>query len=102
MVVVSDCLPVVAGGVPQCHGQSIYLLDRDGAGLLPVSMGKPNPLLAALRRLPLLGRLMPPLHTVRWGAVGTYQVYLRAAPSGACAAPPCYQALLLDAAPGSL
>jgi hypothetical protein len=67
----------------QGWGPSI-LVDPDRLTLLSLTLGAPHPLLA------------------HWGAVATYWVQLRAAPVGTCTSPPCYQALLLDAAPDAL
>ena len=55
--------------------------------------------LAFLRRVPALGTLMPAAQSPHWGAVTTYRVQLRAVPAGSCTGEPCYEALLLDAAP---
>jgi hypothetical protein len=66
---------------------------------LALAWGGADPLLAALRRLPLIGRLAPRPQVLRWGAPATYRVRLRASDALACATPPCYEALLLDAAP---
>jgi hypothetical protein len=66
---------------------------------LPLTVGAPNPLLAVLRRLPLAGPLVPAPQALPWGAVSTFHVQLRAAPSDACSSPPCYAALLLSTAP---
>jgi hypothetical protein len=85
------------GGAP-CRDRSAYLLDRDGASLLPVTGWASDPLLAALRRLPLLGALLPRPQVVRWGALATYRVQLLPVAAGACSVAPCYRALLLDAA----
>lgn len=67
------------------------------AGVWPLDLqwGRPDPWLAALRRLPLLGRLVPPqrLHV---GRLGIYRVRL-CAPTGWAAG--CAGAVLLDADP---
>jgi len=49
---------------------------------LPVQLGTQNPQLAFLRRLPLVGRVVPPPQGVR-----------------VCVSAPCYEAVLEDAAP---
>jgi hypothetical protein len=66
---------------------------------LPVERENPDPLLAALRRLPLGGRLLPAEQQIHWGMLTTYRVRVRVAPALVCRRPPCYEALLLDAAP---
>jgi hypothetical protein len=78
------------------------LVDADAAATadpLPLAWTGPDPMRAYLRRLPVLGRLVPRVQAVHWGEVALYRVQLRAAPANSCASPPCYEALLLDAAP---
>jgi hypothetical protein len=86
-----------------------------GRGALPVERRLPTSWLPALRRIPLLGALVPAPRTPRWGAVGTYAVRVRAQPitpcpwyrcggdadlaAFSCDAATCYEALLLDAMP---
>jgi hypothetical protein len=67
---------------------------------LPLVRRAPSALWAILRRLPLVGSFAPAPHALPWGAVGTYRVQLRAAPT--CPAPSCYEAVLVDAAPDAL
>jgi hypothetical protein len=79
----------------------MYLVNDDGAGasgVLPLAWGHQEGVPAFLHRVLQLGGLMPASQAVHWGAVATYQVQLRAAPAGFCTSPPCYQAVLLDAA----
>ena len=66
---------------------------------LPVVHGGLDPVLGRLRRLPLLGTLLPAPQVLRWGAVATYRVRLRAIPQSICGTGVCYEAVLLDAAP---
>jgi hypothetical protein len=78
------------------------LLDADAPGGSPglsLVWGRGDPLLTALRRLPLLGRLAPPMQAIRWGVRATYRVQLRLAPPASCAALPCIEAVVLDATP---
>jgi hypothetical protein len=82
-----------------CRDRAPALLGRDGAGMLPVAGWEPDPLLAALRRLPLAGGLVPGPQVARVGVLATYRVRLKTAPAPVCDATPCYEALLLDAAP---
>jgi hypothetical protein len=66
----------------------------------PLALGTPGALLAALRRLPLVGPLLASQQTVRWGAAATYRGQLRAIPHSLCGTGSCYEAvLLLDATP---
>jgi hypothetical protein len=99
MVLSSGCLAWDAGGSAPCRDRSAYLLDRDGASVLQVAGWESDPLLAALRRLPLVGRLVPGPQVVHWGALATYRARLVAAAAAMCDVAPCYVALLLDATP---
>jgi hypothetical protein len=84
---------------PYCHG-SAYLMDAGGtSGILPLAWGSQGSVLAFLRRVPLLSSLLPPLQAVRWEEVATYRAELRTMPGALCGAAPCYEVLLLDAAP---
>jgi hypothetical protein len=66
---------------------------------LVLSMGPANSLLALLRRLPLVRRLVPGPQLLRWGRPAVYRVRVR----GAAGTPPRgtrhYEAVLLDPAP---
>jgi hypothetical protein len=62
----------------------------------------PPPAVAVLRRLPLLRGLVPAPQALRWGAVATYRVRLQAIPESICDSDICFEALLLDAAPGAV
>jgi hypothetical protein len=59
----------------------------------------PDPLLAFVRRVPLLGGPLPAPQAVDWWEVATYRVELRAIADGPCGAGTCYVAVVLDAAP---
>lgn len=68
----------------------------DGLRPLYLQWGRPDPWLAVLRRLPLLGRLVPPPQRPRVGLPGIYRVRL----AGPSASPPGGADLvLLDANP---
>jgi hypothetical protein len=68
-------------------------------GGLPVQLGAENPQLAVLRRLPLLGRVVPPPQVVHWGIPAVYRVQLQPTQRSVCGSAPCYAAVLEDAAP---
>jgi hypothetical protein len=70
-----------------------------GAPALSLRWGGADPFIGAWRRTPVLGRLALLPQTVRWGTPATYRVRLAAAPSSACTGAPCFEAVLLDAAP---
>jgi hypothetical protein len=77
--------------------------DADAASApLLMARAAPDSLLVFVRRVPLLGGLLPAPQVVHWGEVATYRVELRAMPDESCGAATCYEALLLDAAPGTL
>jgi hypothetical protein len=94
----------MVAGEPAYHPMP-SLVDADAAvaiAPLPVARStRPDPLRAFLRRVPLLGELVPAPQALRWGADATYRVQLRGAPGTWCTMPPCYQAVLLDAAPAA-
>lgn len=64
---------------------------------LDLTWGPGDPLLAVLRRVPLLGAILPAQQVIRWEAVAVYRVRFRVERHCGDA---CYEALLLDAAPG--
>lgn len=66
---------------------------------LPMVHGGLDPFVGRLRRLPLLDALLPAPQVLRWGAVATYWVRLRAVAASICGTGACYEAVLLDAAP---
>jgi hypothetical protein len=76
------------------------LTDPAGPGAvnpLPVRWGGPDPLLASLRAMPLVGRFVPGPQTARWGVLATYRVRLTvAAAHTLCLSTVCYEAVLLD------
>jgi hypothetical protein len=74
-----------------------------GAGLLLVPVpARPDGLTALLRRIPLVRALVGGPQVVQWDVAATYQVRLQAVDGSHCGGGPCYEALLLDAAPGAL
>ena len=78
------------------------LVDADATGpdsSLLLSMGPANSLLALLRRLPLLGRLMPGPQLLRWGRPAVYRVQVRDAARKLPRGTRHYEAVLLDPAP---
>jgi hypothetical protein len=62
-------------------------------------MGPANPLLALLRRLPLVGRLVPGPQLLRWGRPAIYRVQVQDAAGRSPNATRHYAAVLLDPAP---
>jgi hypothetical protein len=100
------CLSSDSQRDPQrCSRWPTYLVTGDAggaSGVLPLTWGHQDDLPAFLHRVLPFAGLVPAAKAVHWGVVATYQVQLRAAPAGSCTIPPCYQALLLDAAPAAL
>jgi hypothetical protein len=88
----------------RCTPEQPRLRAADGAAAEPLLLvwEAPAPLWLALWRLPLLRALLPTRQLVYWGVVASYRVQLRALPADSCPFAPCYEALLLDAAPGAL
>jgi hypothetical protein len=66
--------------------------------MLLLAWATPDPLLAVVRRVPLLSGLLPAPEAVNWGTVATYRVQLRVMPDKPCGDTTCYEAMLLDAA----
>ncbi|HWE64278.1 MAG TPA: hypothetical protein VHB98_21410 [Chloroflexota bacterium] len=71
----------------------------DGAEALPLASGPVPPLVELLRRLPLIRIVAPAPQQPRWDAIAVYRIQLHALACGPAQQPPCYEALLLDAAP---
>jgi hypothetical protein len=77
------------------------LVDADATGpgsSLLLSMGPANSLLALLRRLPLVGRVVPGPQLLRWGRPAVYRVRVRDAAGMSPRRTRHYEAVLLDAA----
>jgi hypothetical protein len=94
-----------AGG-PHCLYAQPQLLGASGDGAtwalsLDWDPASP-PLLQLVRRLPVLGTLMPPPQRLRWGVMAVYRVRLAPVSPPPWGASPCYEGVLLDAAPGPL
>jgi hypothetical protein len=66
--------------------------------LLPLVSASPDPWLTSVRRLPLLGSVLPPSQVVHWGQVAVYRVQVRSR-ADTSSGPASYEAVLLDAAP---
>jgi hypothetical protein len=82
----------------------IELMNREASGGrpgLPLAWGSADALLVFLRRLPLLGNLLPAPQRLHWGEVATYRVRVQAIPGSSCGSGACFEAVLLDAAPDS-
>jgi hypothetical protein len=82
--------------LPECWGRTLYYLtDATAPATEPLVVVKGD-------RGPLLGALLSAPQTLHWGADASYRVQLQPAPAAGCyPTPPCYAALLLDAAPGA-
>jgi hypothetical protein len=99
LAVASGCQTWPAPEGTDCRDWRQGIADPRRVEVLPLAEGVPNPLLAILRRVPLLSTVMPPPQQLRWGAVTTYRVRVRLAPASSCSILPCYEVVLLDAAP---
>jgi hypothetical protein len=87
-----------------CRRRPQDLLDPGPVGAsdpMPLAWSARGSWLTVLRRVPVLGQLMPAPQRLRWGAEATYRVQIRAVPAGSCTSVPCDEALLLDVAPDS-
>jgi hypothetical protein len=103
-VVAGTCLPPSGPQLALCAPSRAVLdaADAPSSGTaLPLASAGPDPLLVLVRRLPLLGGLLPAPQAAAWGKVATYRLQLWAIPDAVCAAATCYEAVLLDAAPAA-
>jgi hypothetical protein len=82
-----------------CSGRSPFLADVGADAGLARARQPATPLAVAVRAAPLVGGLVPAGQALRWGVLASYRVQIRAAPIAACVYWPCYEAVLLDAAP---
>jgi hypothetical protein len=100
---IAGCPGVLTPAIQQvCQRWDRYhLTDADAPATEPLALvtGDPSRLVAALRGLSLPGVLLPAAQVLHWGVDATYRAQLRAAPADSCLLPPCYEALLPDAAP---
>jgi hypothetical protein len=80
-----------------CGPLRFMLSDPDPAARwLDLTWTDGGPVLALLRRVPLLRSVVPAPQAIRWGAVAVYRIQLQVErPCGAA----CYAVVLLDAAP---
>lgn len=69
-----------------------------GAEAIVLAPGGPDPMLTVLRRLPLVGQVAPSPQWLHWGEPAVYRIKLR--PIAALNCDTCYEAVLLDPAPG--
>jgi hypothetical protein len=77
----------------------LYPAPGDASDGLPLAWGTRPAWFAFLRRVPVLGALLPTAQALRWGTDATYRVQLRTpADAGSCDSLPCVEAVLLDAA----
>jgi hypothetical protein len=97
--------PCPLWGTPEgglhCASAQPVLVDQTASltASLALTWRPQGPLLALLRGVPLLGDLVPAPRVPAWMAAATYHVQLRGVPAPRCGYSPCFQALLLDAAP---
>jgi hypothetical protein len=92
-----------AGTLVLCTSWRVFLTDPGptlAGAVLPLVSASPDPWLSSVRRLPLLGSVLPPPQVVHWGQVAVYRVRLRS-PAGTSGESASYEALLVDAAPGA-
>lgn len=80
----------------------LRLVDVGGMGAVvsvPLLLSQADPLVAALRQLPLAGPALPSVQQPRWGESAVYRIQLRRIAHPARGA--YYDAVLVDAAPGA-
>lgn len=94
------CTAMAGLYTPSCAAWELALTDPVGSAEvapLPLAWGSAPPLLAFLRRLPLLGQVAPPPQILHSSVPAVYRIELQPAACTGMDGPPCYQALLLDA-----
>jgi hypothetical protein len=79
-----------------CLVRSPLLSDPGVDGGLAFASPPANSLLALVRAMPLVGRLLPPRQAPRWGVLAAYRVQIHAVPLVSCSYWPCYEVVLLD------
>lgn len=101
-----QCTAVVGLYTRTCTAWRVALTDQnapadpqpDGyARPLPLAWGEASPILAFLRRLPLVRQMIPPPQILHSGVPAIYQIDVQPTTCVLSADPPCYQARLLDA-----
>jgi hypothetical protein len=100
--VAAPCEVTMSGPNSPRRGGLPVLLDNSTAGgdaALPFGRAQPDPAYAALRRLPLLGRLVPSPADFAWGTPAAYTVEIVAEPFPVAGTVDGYRLLLVDAAP---
>jgi hypothetical protein len=103
---VVPCMPIPSAGNGPCATLAPSPWPQSGvdparpAALVPLPLTRagPDPWMAHLRRLPLLGALVPAPQALRWGVAATYRVQVRPVAHSLCGSGQCYEAVLLDAA----
>jgi hypothetical protein len=83
--------------MPGLPGPASPLSDPNGSSMLMGYAG-PDPLLSALRRVPVLGTLVPPPQQILSDHPAVYRIRLEALPRP-CLVDPCVLPLLIDAVP---
>ena len=86
-----------------CGAPRFALNDPDPAAAplgLALAWARSDSLLTVLRRVPFLGSIVPAPQAIRWDVVAVYRVRFRALAGTPCGSG-CYEAVVLDAAPGS-
>jgi hypothetical protein len=95
------CWVYTADSLALCVPPRMVLGDADPAAAVapfPLAWAGPDPLLALVRRVPVLGGFVPAPQAAQPNAVTTYRVRFRAVSDEWCGAT-CYEAVLLDALP---
>jgi hypothetical protein len=91
--------PCLGWAYGPCLIPSPILTDAGARTGLVLTRRRANPVQAFVHALPLVGRLVPLEHAPRWGVLASYRVQIQAVPIAVCVYWPCYEAVLLAAAP---
>jgi hypothetical protein len=88
-----------ANGICRLSEPALVAAEADDQGEpLHLAWGDAPPLLALLRRMPMLSALAPKPQAIAWATPGVYRVELQQAACFSGETGPCYQAVILDAA----
>jgi hypothetical protein len=90
--------PCLGRATGPCLVRSPILTDPEADAGLAFAPQRANLLLAFIRTVPLVGKLLPPGQRLHWGELASHRVQIRDVPLVSCTYWPCYEVVLVDAA----
>jgi hypothetical protein len=90
--------PCLGWATGPCLARSPILTDPEADAGLAFAPQEANLLLAFIRTVPLVGKLLPSGQRPHWGELASHRVQIRAVPLVSCTYWPCYEVVLVDAA----